>query len=84
MVRLYAALQRRFSLYRYATDIERRFAEHVSGRGAKYTRSHKPVAILYREETADRSAALRREAEIKKLAREEKLKLISEGTPCQK
>ena len=67
-----------------ATDIERRFAEHVSGRGAKYTRSHKSVAILYREETADRSAALRREAEIKKLAREEKLKLISEGTPCQK
>ena len=67
-----------------ATDIERRFAEHVSGRGAKYTRSHKPVAILYREETADRSAALRREAEIKKRAREEKLKLISEGTPCQK
>lgn len=67
-----------------AADVERRFREHVSGRGAKYTRSHKPVAVVYREAAADKSTALRREAEIKKLTRSDKLKLISEGVPCQK
>lgn len=58
-----------------ATDVERRFVEHKSGRGAKYTRSHPPLAVVYREECADKSAALRREAAIKKLPRAEKQKL---------
>ena len=62
-----------------ATDVERRFEEHRSARGAKYTRSHPPVAIVYREMCADKGAALRREAAIKKLQRAEKLKL-AEGT----
>ena len=55
------------------------FAVHKSGRGAKYTRSHPPVAIVYREACDDKGAALRREAAIKKLPRAEKLKL-AEGT----
>ena len=62
-----------------AADVEKRFAAHKSGRGAKYTRSHPPVAIVYREMCADKGAALRREAAIKKLPRAEKLKL-AEGT----
>ena len=62
-----------------ATDVDKRFAAHRSGRGAKYTRSHPPVAIVYREACDDKSAALRREAAIKKLPRAEKLKL-AEGT----
>ena len=62
-----------------ATDVERRFEEHRSARGAKYTRSHPPVAVVYREACGDKSAALRREAAIKKLPRTEKLKL-TEGT----
>ena len=33
-----------------ATDVERRFEEHRSGHGAKYTRSHPPLAVVYREE----------------------------------
>ena len=58
-----------------AADVDKRFAAHKSGRGAKYTRSHPPVAVVYREACGDKSAALRREAAIKKLPRAEKLNL---------
>ena len=58
------------------TDLERRVAAHNSGRGAKYTRSRLPVTPVYREKVPDKSAALRREREIKALTRAEKLKLI--------
>lgn len=61
-----------------ATDVDKRFAAHKSGRGAKYTRSHPPVAVVYREACGDKSAALRREAAIKKLPRAEKPKLTEE------
>ena len=62
-----------------AADVERRFEEHKSGRGAKYTRSHLPLAVVYREKFSDKGAALRREAAIKKLLRAQKLKLTEEG-----
>ena len=58
------------------TDVERRTAVHNSGKGAKYTRSRRPVEVAYTEECADKSAALKRELEIKALTREEKLNLI--------
>jgi putative endonuclease len=57
------------------TDVERRFQEHLSGKAANYTRAHKPVKIIYTEKAENRSEALKREAEIKKMKREEKLKL---------
>ena len=57
-------------------DVDHRFQMHQSGKGAKYTRSRLPVQLVYREESADKSAALKREVEIKRLSREEKLKLI--------
>lgn len=72
------------SLYTGSTnDIEKRLAAHSSGRGAKYTRSRAPIELIYREDVSDRSAALRREAEIKKLTRAQKLELIGgvRGTP---
>ena len=50
-----------------ALDVDARIVQHNSGRGAKYTRSRLPVELIYREPAADRSAALRREAEIKRL-----------------
>lgn len=59
-------------------DVDRRAAAHNSGRGAKYTRGRGPVAVVYREECADKSAALRREYAIKRLTRAEKLALIAE------
>ena len=58
------------------TDLERRFKEHSDKIGGYYTRAHKVEKILYTEEYPTRSAALKREAEIKKLRREEKLNLI--------
>ena len=64
-----------------AVDPERRLAVHRSGRGSKYTRSHLPVELVYREELPDKSAALRREIAIKKLSREEKLQLILTAEP---
>ena len=64
-------------------DLERRCAAHNSGRGAKYTRGRGPVTLVYREECPDKSAALRREAAVKKLSRAEKLRLI-ESAPSRK
>lgn len=58
------------------TDVERRFAEHSSGKGAKYTRGRAPLELVYSEECGDKSTALKRELEIKSLSREEKMKLI--------
>ena len=59
-----------------STDVQRRLEEHRSGKGAKYTRSRGPLELVYEEECGDHSAALKRELEIKKLSREEKIKLI--------
>ena len=50
-------------------DLPRRLQAHQSGRGAKYTRSRLPVELVYQEAVPDRSAALRREAAIKRLYR---------------
>ncbi len=59
------------------TDPERRLAEHNSGRGAaRYTRARRPVQMIYTEPAADRAAASRREAAIKRLSRAEKLRLV--------
>ena len=60
-----------------ARDVQKRFQEHLSGKGAKYTRSHKPVKIVYTKEFESRSEAQKEEYRIKHLSKEEKLKLIS-------
>ena len=60
------------------TNPERRIKEHnTSPKGAKYTRSRRPVKLVYLEESEDRSAASKREWAIKKLTRNEKLLLVS-------
>jgi putative endonuclease len=65
------------SLYTGITiDVTRRVGEHNSGKGAKYTRSRRPVELVYQEDCEDHSHALRRELEIKALPRERKIKLI--------
>jgi putative endonuclease len=58
------------------TDVARRFAEHVAGTGAAYTRSHRPVAVVYRETLEGRGAAQKREAEIKRMSKKNKQLLI--------
>ena len=62
------------------TDVEKRLEAHRAGKGAKYTRGRGPLELVYKEECGDHSDALRREAEIKRLPREDKLMLI-EKTP---
>lgn len=59
-----------------AVDVDKRFAAHASGKGAKYTRGRGPLTIVYREVCGSHSDALRRELAVKALPREEKEKLI--------
>lgn len=56
-------------------DLENRIATHESGKGAKYLRGRGPFTIAYTEPHPTKSAALKREFEIKGLGRSEKLKL---------
>lgn len=62
------------------TDVERRLNEHnYSFKSAKYTRSRRPVKLVYVEESENRSTASRRESQIKKLSRNKKTLLIEKG-----
>lgn len=61
----------------YTDDVEKRFQAHLVGKGAKYTRSHKPIKIVYQKEFETKSDAMKEEKRIKKLSRFEKLKLIN-------
>lgn len=58
-------------------DIEKRIAAHNGGTASKYTRSRLPVRLVYSETCPDRSAASRREIQIKQLPRAAKLALLS-------
>ena len=65
------------SLYTgWAVDVEQRVKVHNLGRGARYTRLHGPVRLVYAEEQPDRAAAMKRELEIKRWPRAKKLELI--------
>ena len=65
------------SLYTgFTNNIDRRFTEHKTKEGAKYTRSRKPVEILHTEEFENKKDAMRREYEIKGWRRGKKLGLI--------
>jgi putative endonuclease len=60
----------------WTVNVEQRVKVHNAGRGARYTRMHQPVKLVYVEELPDRVAAQKRELEIKRWPREKKLKLI--------
>jgi putative endonuclease len=60
----------------WTTDVERRLAAHRAGTASRYTRSRRPVELAAVIAVADRSAALREEARIKRLPRREKLQLV--------
>jgi len=62
------------SLYTgYSPDPQKRFSEHLSGKGGKYTRSHRPLKIIYTEKFKTKSEALKREIEIKSWPRAKKI-----------
>ncbi|CAM4293777.1 GIY-YIG nuclease family protein [Lacicoccus alkaliphilus] len=70
------------SLYTgYARDVASRIEKHNLGMGAKYTRNRRPVTLKYQEPFDTMSKAMKREIQIKKLTRPEKLKLIEGRTP---
>jgi len=60
----------------YTKDVETRLRLHQIGRGARYTRIHKPQKLVYFEEYTSRSLAMKREREIKKLSHQQKQVLI--------
>ena len=61
-----------------STDIDRRLREHEKGTASRYTRTRRPVALLYREECGSRAASLARECAVKSLSRQAKEALVSE------
>lgn len=60
----------------WTTDLKKRVRAHNSGQGAKYTRSRRPVKLVYAEEFEEKQEALSREWHLKRLNRAEKLRLI--------
>jgi predicted GIY-YIG superfamily endonuclease len=60
-------------------DLEQRVETHQKGKGAKYTRSRLPVALVYQEQQPSKGAALRREAEVRKWTKQRKERLVSDG-----
>ena len=60
----------------WTNDIEKRLAAHNAGRGAKYTKSRRPVELVHLEMFDAKEEAMRREYEIKRLNRQEKMKLV--------
>ena len=68
------------SLYTgWTKDLEQRLQTHNAGRGGKYTRSRLPVELVYREEYESKKAAMSREWHLKRLTRQEKLRLIADA-----
>lgn len=61
----------------WTTDPARREKQHNHGTGARYTRTRRPVRMVYVEEQPDRSSAIRRERKIKALPREKKRGLVA-------
>lgn len=62
-------------------DLPRRMQAHASGKGAKYTRGRGPLTLRYTEDCQDHSQALRREIQIKRLTKKEKLALFENTEP---
>ncbi len=63
----------------WTSNLERRLAMHAAGRASRYTRSRLPVELALAQPMADRGAARREEARIKRLTRTQKLALIAGG-----
>lgn len=64
----------------WSTDPVRREKQHNQGRGARYTRTRRPVRLVYVESLPDRANAMRRERTLKAMKREQKRKLIVQHT----
>lgn len=75
---LYILLCKDSSLYTGITNnLEKRFQEHLNGKGGRYTRSHIPIKIIYQETFNSKSEALKKEFEIKSWTRVKKIKSLN-------
>ncbi len=63
----------------WTNRLQERIDAHNSGKGAKYTKSRRPVRLVYYEEFETKEEAMRREAAIKRMSREEKRRLAGKG-----
>jgi len=61
----------------YTNDLQQRIRQHENGKGARYTKSHRPQKVAYVEVFGSRSSAMKREKAIKKLSHQQKQGLIS-------
>ena len=61
----------------YSINYKRRLIKHNLGKGAKYTKTRTPVSLIYKESFDTKEESLKREIEIKKLKRKQKLDLIN-------
>ncbi len=68
----------------WTKNVHSRLCSHNKGKGAKYTRTRLPVQVVYCEQMANQSAALRREQEIKHMGRAQKLALIAANPYSEK
>jgi len=74
---VYILLCKDGSLYTgVSNNVNQRFSDHKNGKGGHYTRSHKPVKLVYQENCGTKSEALKREAEIKSWNRNRKIKTL--------
>ena len=64
----------------WTNDLDKRLAAHNAGTAAKYTRPRRPVTLVYQEAFPTKEEAMRREWQIKRLTRAEKLALIQSRT----
>lgn len=60
----------------HTKNLERRLKEHKNGNGARYTKSRRPLSLVYHETYKDRGSAMKREYEIKDMEKQEKEELV--------
>ena len=65
----------------YTRNVEERFELHMNGKGARYTKMHKPEKVVYIERLDSKRDAMRREKQIKKMNHRQKQKLVDPRTP---
>lgn len=68
----------------WTTDVDKRVAAHNAGKGAKYTKSRRPVKLVYYEVFDTKEKAMHREYEIKQMTRTQKIRLIYDISPVSK
>jgi len=78
---LYIVRCRDGSLYTgAATDVERRLADHLAGRGAKYLRGRGPLKLVFKKRVGKKGQALKAEHKVKRLPKQKKEALVKTGT----